>query len=55
MKTLLYLMIKQMRQSKISDLFQRLSHKSNLLYQLLADNFQKNESKAQELQDFLLH
>ena len=36
---------------QISDLFQRLSHKSNLLYQLLADNFQKNESKAQELQD----
>ena len=30
----------------VSDLFQRLSRKSNLLYQLLADNYQKNENKA---------
>ena len=37
--------------AQILDLFQRLSHKSNLLYQLLADNFQKNEDKAQEIQD----
>ena len=36
---------------QVLDLFQRLSHKSNLLYQLLADNFQKNEEKAQELQE----
>ena len=36
---------------QVLDLFQRLSHKSNLLYQLLADNFQKNENKAQELRD----
>ena len=34
---------------KLLELLQTLSHKSNLLYQLLADNFQKNKNKAQEL------
>jgi tetratricopeptide (TPR) repeat protein len=37
---------------KVSDLFQRLSHNSNLLYQLMSNNFQHNEDKAQELRDF---
>ena len=37
---------------KVLDLFQRLSHNSNLLYQLMSNNFQQNEEKAQELRDF---
>jgi len=40
---------------QVLDLFQRLSHNSNLLYQLLSNNFQKNEDRLKNSGTFLMH